>query len=248
MNSSRWNRRGRRSWQRWLTRGIGLPLLFTLFCGGATAWTVWDGLRGAGFQPAMHRTSLTQPATSAAGFVDTRHLTSQPLPTAQNTGKYLTCPIRDLPVATWILAENPESEGNLGFDYSLFDPSDLCILKLRMTKPDGELLHIDKLEFTDWLKAEQLTVGSTFHLEYEELGISSDAEILSIAPCPRIPPRPSEKHCLVTSKFAHEATNVLDLYLGGLNEPIGVTANHPLCLDISDNTLQLPPVRASDVT
>ena len=52
-------------------------------------------------------------------------------------GAYLGAAIRELPVATWILADNPASCGNLGFDYSRIDPRDLRVLRLRMVKPDG---------------------------------------------------------------------------------------------------------------
>jgi hypothetical protein len=163
---------------------------------------------------------------SVAASADTTHLSSQSLP-AQQTGKYLTCAIRDLPVVTWILAENPETNGNLGLDYSLLDPAGLRILKVRMVKPDGSLLHIQTLQSLLEMEDSKATQGSYIDLDYPELGISGQGEILEIQPCPRIPPRPSAKHCLVTTKFEHEAATVVDLQIDGLSESIGVTTNHP---------------------
>jgi hypothetical protein len=64
-------------------------------------------------------------------------------------GVYLGVSIRELPIATWILADNPETRGNLGLDYSRVDPSDLRVLRLKMVKPDGSQLLIDRLEFVD---------------------------------------------------------------------------------------------------
>jgi hypothetical protein len=169
--------------------------------------------------------TLTTPAAGTS-HADTSHLSSQPVPATQS-GKYITCEIRNLPVVTWILAENPETEGNLGIDYSLLDPANLCILRIRMVKPDGSLLHIQTLQTLLEMEDSKATQGSYIDLDYPELGISGQGEILEIQPCPRIPPRPSAKHCLVTTKFEHEAATVVDLHIEGMPDGIGVTTNHP---------------------
>jgi hypothetical protein len=184
-------------------------------------------LDAAAWREAMQASAkYNAPALHSPGS-DARHLTSQAIP-ARQTGQYLTCPIRDLPVAVWILADNPETEGNAGIDFSRLDPSALCILRLRMVKPDGSLLHIQRLELVASPDLDQIAVGSSLHVEYEELGISGDAAVVEVLPCPRIPPRPSPRHCLVTSTFAHDAANVVDVYVDGLAEPIGVTTNHAI--------------------
>ena len=146
-------------------------------------------------------------------------------------GDSLGVAIRDLPLATWIIADNPETVGNLGLDYGRIDPRYLRVVRLRMEKPDGGELLVDRLEFVDDRDDAQVAVGSTRYLSYPELGVTGDAEVLAIAPAPRIPPRPSPRHCLVTSKFTHDAAEVLDLRLAGLDGTIGVTPNHPVWSD-----------------
>ena len=56
-------------------------------------------------------------------------------------------------------------------------------------------------------------------------GPRGPARVLSIGPCPEIPPGPGQ---VVTGTFAHTAGNVVDLYLEGQGFPLGVTANHPI--------------------
>jgi hypothetical protein len=85
-------------------------------------------------------------------------------------------------------------------------------------------------------------VGSKFYLSYPELDVTGDAEVLAIHSCPPIPARPSLRHCLVTSKFTHDAAEVLDLSVEGVAGPIGVTPNHPIW---SDDRREF--VRASDL-
>ena len=79
------------------------------------------------------------PAESSDTVVDTSSKPSSPQ-------KYVTQKIRDLQVCTWVLADNPETEGIEGIDYSQFDPAEYRILRVRMVKPDGTLLHVDMLQ------------------------------------------------------------------------------------------------------
>jgi hypothetical protein len=172
---------------------------------------------------------VVQVTRSDRPTVESRYASSS-LP-LRREGVYLGVSIRELPVATWILADNPETRGNLGLDYSRVDPRDLRVLRLRMVKPDGGQLLIDRLEFVENLDESQVQVGSTFYLSYPELDVTGDAELLAIHSCPPIPARPSPRHCLVTSKFTHEAAEVLDLSIEGVAGPIGVTPNHPIWSD-----------------
>ena len=47
---------------------------------------------------------------------------------------YLGVAIRELPVAMWIVADNRDAHGNLGFDDSRIDPRHLRVLRLQMVK------------------------------------------------------------------------------------------------------------------
>jgi hypothetical protein len=198
-------------------------------------------------EPSSQNAPLASPTAhkSTATSVDTSHLSSQMLP-AQQTGEYLTCTIRDLPVVTWILADNPETEGNLGIDYSLLDPADLRILRIRMLKPDGSLLHIHTLQSLLEMEAAGAVKGSYIDSEYPELGISGQGEVVEILPCPRIPPRPSPHHCLVTAKFEHEAATVIDLRIEAISEAIGVTTNHPIWSEDRQDFVQAGDLRVGE--
>ena len=160
--------------------------------------------------------------------------------------KYVTQKIRDLQVCTWVLADNPETEGIEGIDYSQLDPTDYRILRVRMVKPDGSLLHVDMLHSLLWMEYENAYRGNFIDLSYPELGIDGKAAVLEVRECSGFPPRPSPKHCLVTSKFEHEAANVLDLHIEGLHAPIGVTANHPIWSEDRKDFVQAGALRVNE--
>ena len=143
--------------------------------------------------------------------------------------QYITSNIEDLRVGDWVLARNPEitDEQRQQADEERFDPAEWRTIALRMTKPDGGRLDITLLRPLEWLEQYQAKPGSTIHLDLEELGAVGPAEVVSIDPCPDIGPAPSADCRLVTGTFAHESAQVLDLTIEGLDEPIGVTANHP---------------------
>jgi hypothetical protein len=48
--------------------------------------------------------------------------------------------------------------------------------------------------------------------------------VAAVNPCPTIEPGPGQ---IVTGVFVHESANVIDLHVEGLDDAIGVTANHP---------------------
>lgn len=58
---------------------------------------------------------------------------------------------------------------------------------------------------------EQIAVGGKYEFDMEEVGAVGIADVLSIEECPQSPRRHNEHHRLVTGKFEHEASNVIDL-------------------------------------
>ncbi|MCA9199529.1 MAG: hypothetical protein KDA87_18420 [Planctomycetales bacterium] len=60
-----------------------------------------------------------------------------------------------------------------------------------------------------------------------EMGAVGDATVLSVEACPAITPKPSERYRVVTGKFVHSSAEVIDLFVEGLDEPIGTTGSHP---------------------
>jgi VCBS repeat-containing protein len=141
--------------------------------------------------------------------------------------EYVTKPIRDIQVGEWVLAENPEltDAERAGFDE--IDPATWRKMSLRMEKSDGSLLDIDLLRPARWLKTNGVAVGSTIHLDLPEIGAAGPAEVLSVAPCPEVAPRPSPRCQIVTGKFSHSSGEILDVHVEELEGPIGTTANHP---------------------
>ncbi|MFM9965206.1 MAG: polymorphic toxin-type HINT domain-containing protein, partial [Planctomycetaceae bacterium] len=112
-------------------------------------------------------------------------------------------------------------------DYGPFVRENWRVIHFLLTRPDGDLVRIWLARPTWWLEAEQVKAGGKYEFDMEEVGAVGMADVLSIDECQEPPRRQNEHHRLVTGKFEHEATNVIDLYVEGQDEPIGTTANHP---------------------
>jgi hypothetical protein len=56
------------------------------------------------------------------------------------------------------------------------------------------------------------------------MGAQGSAKVLKVEPCP---PIKRGKGNVITGTFHHEAANTIDLYVEGLDKPIGCTDNHP---------------------
>jgi hypothetical protein len=75
-----------------------------------------------------------------------------------------------------------------------------------------------------WIEESNAEVGATIFLDLPEMGAQGQATILNIEPCPSIK---RGKGNVITGTFHHEAANTIDLYVEGLEKPIGTTDNHP---------------------
>jgi len=67
-------------------------------------------------------------------------------------------------------------------------------------------------------------VGTTIHLDLEEMGASGPARVVNIGRAPAFAQGSGQ---IVTGTFSHSAGNVINLYIDGLDKPIGTTDNHP---------------------
>jgi hypothetical protein len=74
-----------------------------------------------------------------------------------------------------------------------------------------------------WLEERGARTGGTLGIAVPECGIDGQAEVLAIGPCPAVKPGRGR---VVTGTFKHSSAKVIDLYVEGLAEPIGTTANH----------------------
>jgi hypothetical protein len=84
------------------------------------------------------------------------------------------------------------------------------------------------LRSVEWLHAQYARTGSPIHLQLPEMGLDGPALVQAINPCPPIESADGTDRMLVTGTMAHLASNVLDLSITGLEEPLGVTTTHPI--------------------
>ncbi|MBQ3226589.1 MAG: filamentous hemagglutinin family protein, partial [Clostridia bacterium] len=97
-------------------------------------------------------------------------------------------------------------------------------IKLRMVKQNQGVLNIELLRPQEWLHAHNVFPGNIIPMDMPEMGAVGGAEVLSVSSAP---PIQSGKGNVVSGKFIHEATNCIDLYIEGHDNPIGCTDNHP---------------------
>jgi hypothetical protein len=155
----------------------------------------------------------TSPAQPAANVV--------PEPSALRTQR-----IEEIRVGDWVLARNPELTDAERAATEEVDPATWRKLSLRMRKADGSRLDIELLRPIEWIEANAIEPGATIPLNLPEMGVSGPAEVLALNPC-RIPgPKPHPDSRLVTGTFAHSSADIVDLFVEGLDKPIGCTANH----------------------
>ncbi len=116
-------------------------------------------------------------------------------------------------------------------DYGPFVREHWRVIRFRLTRPDGDQVRIWLARPAWWVEAERVHAGGKYEFDMEEVGAVGFADVLSIDECPEPPRRQNADHHLVTGKFEHDATNVINLYVAGEDDPIGTTANHPFWSD-----------------
>jgi len=102
-------------------------------------------------------------------------------------------------------------------------------IDLEIHKLDGSLAKVSLLRPLWWLKDVKAEVGGAILLSIPEMGIEGKAMVINIGACDVDSRQSSVGLRVVTGKFTHENTRVLDLYFeNNHNEPLGVTSYHPL--------------------
>jgi hypothetical protein len=96
---------------------------------------------------------------------------------------------------------------------------------LRRERLDGGWCEADLLRPRSWLGG--AGVGCWVPVNLPEMGAHGLFRVLSVEPCPRVEPRPGEGFGLVTGTFRHGACRVLNVWLAGERDAIGVTGLHP---------------------
>ncbi len=105
------------------------------------------------------------------------------------------------------------------------DPKTSREIVLRAVEEDGSSHKFEMILPAAWLAERNAAVGSSIYLELSEQDFAGQMEVLSIAPCPEIK---AGRGRTVTGIFVHTRAHVLNLYIDGQDEPLGVTPNHPI--------------------
>jgi hypothetical protein len=136
---------------------------------------------------------------------------------------FLTKPIRDIEVIQdRVLAHHPAAEPSIT-TLGPVDPATWRVVHLEADKTDGNSIEILLARPLSWLEEHRAETGASIALDLPEFGVSGRARVTLVAPCPAVPNGDGE---LVTGKFIHRSGELLDLYVEGNDEPLGVTLNH----------------------
>ena len=136
---------------------------------------------------------------------------------------YVTKSIRDIRIGERVLAHSPEVTEQERRQ-AIEPDSSWQHLQLEMKKADDSILKIELLRPREWVVSHNAYAGTTIHLDLEEMGASGPARVVNIG---RAPPIARGSGEVVTGTFSHSAGNVINLYVDGLDHPIGTTDNHP---------------------
>ncbi|WP_154898279.1 polymorphic toxin-type HINT domain-containing protein [Gimesia maris] len=104
-------------------------------------------------------------------------------------------------------------------------PEGWRLVSVRMLKEDGTYFEAELLRPLSWIYRHYAQPGAVIQLNMPEMYVVGTAEVLSISDCPPIDPGDGP---VVISTFKNVSHNVLNLYVEGETEPIGVTAGHPI--------------------
>ena len=111
------------------------------------------------------------------------------------------------------------------WDREEIEPESWRAISLNYEKPNGGILKIELLRPVEWLTDQKAKVGSKIHLVMEEMCVDGPAKVKSINPCPTISYGSGR---VVTGRFSHVRGGVMQLRMDGVDEPLGVTKNHPI--------------------
>lgn len=102
-------------------------------------------------------------------------------------------------------------------------------LDLVLTKPDGSKASIQILRPLWWLQGVKGEPGEKLNLAMFELGLEGEAVLRSLGPCDVDSRENGPNQNIVIGKIEHQNAIVYDLVFNNDEEnPLGVTANHPL--------------------
>ena len=137
--------------------------------------------------------------------------------------RVVTTPIQQMRPGMRIVGRNPlriQTESTIDPT-----PAGWRLVSVRMLKEDGTYFEAELLRPLSWIYRHHAQPGAVIQLNMPEMYVVGAAEVLSISDCPPIDPGDGP---VVISTFKKVSHNVLNLYVEGETEPIGVTAGHPI--------------------
>ncbi|MGH1339688.1 MAG: RHS repeat-associated core domain-containing protein [Aureispira sp.] len=101
-------------------------------------------------------------------------------------------------------------------------------LRLELSKANSDRTLIELLRPNSWIEENLRKSDSTVYVSLPEMGSVGDAKVLSIDSCSIQVYNPCSSLRPVTGKFIHLSNMVWELTFKGMQEPLGVTSNHPI--------------------
>ena len=113
---------------------------------------------------------------------------------------------------------------------AVMDPASWRAYSLRLTRADGTVTRVDLLRPAGWeqVMAQGPDGRRTIHLELPEMGVSGEAEVLAVSPCPPVEPGVGR---VVTGTFRKERNHglrALHVSVAGEVSCLRVTSGHPV--------------------
>jgi hypothetical protein len=113
---------------------------------------------------------------------------------------------------------------------AVMDPASWRAYSLRLTRADGTVTRVDLLRPAGWEQgmAQGPDGRRTIHLELPEMGVSGEAEVLAVSPCPPVEPGVGR---VVTGTFRKERNHglrALHVSVAGEVSCLRVTSGHPV--------------------
>ncbi|QEG16147.1 polymorphic toxin-type HINT domain-containing protein [Gimesia maris] len=142
---------------------------------------------------------------------------------AATSKRAVTIPIQQMRPGMRVVGRNPlriQTEAAINPT-----PEGWRLVSVRMLKEDGTYFEAELLRPLSWIYRHHAQPGAVIQLNMPEMYVVGTAEVLSISDCPPIDPGDGP---VVISTFKNVSHNVLNIYVEGETEPIGVTAGHPI--------------------
>lgn len=132
-------------------------------------------------------------------------------------------PIQTLSLGDEVVSRpDPEMEPGEAFELPI-EPGSLSLVRLKYVHADESTTIIETLRPASLVEVQGLVAGRSIPINVLELRITGEAEVLGVEPYAE-PVRADVP--VVTTRFATDSAVVVDLFLEGQEQPIGVTPNH----------------------